>query len=208
MGKKRLDKRIVNKIINLRRSGHSLPEISEVLSIPRTTIFRYIQGVEIAPEYISQWLGKWGGSRKRKLIQEQKAFEDGIKLIEGLTPKEKLLFLCALYWGEGNKKDLILTNSDPDLIHVFVNGLRELLEITDERLRISIRVYSDIDVDKALTFWSEVVKIPREKFLKTAVLEGKKNGKLQYGMCRVRVLKGGSLLKRIQGINKAIVEQL
>lgn len=206
MGKKRLDKRIVKQIINLRRSGHSLPEISQVLSTPRTTIFRYIQGVEIAPEYISQWAGKRGGSRKRKLKQEKEAFEEGVRLIQTLSPKEKLLFTCALYWAEGNKKELVFTNSDPDLIRVFISGLRELFGITEDRVRVSVRVYSDLDIEKSLLFWSNIVGVPKEKFLTTIVLEGKKNGKLQYGMCRIRILKGASLLKKIHGINRAFMQ--
>lgn len=40
------------------------------------------------------------------------------------------------------------------------------------------------------------------------VLNGKKIGKLQYGMCRVRIKKGGVLLKKIVGLNKAVVEQI
>ena len=64
----------------------------------------------------------------------------------------------------------------------------------------------DLDKDKSLSFWSQVVNIPKDKFIGVNVLVGKKKGKLEHGMCRVRVLKGGDILKKVKGINNAFVE--
>jgi hypothetical protein len=181
-----------------------LPEISRLVNVPKTTAFRYIKGVEILPEFIPTWSIKWGGSRKRKLLKEKQALKDAQKVVGNLSRKEKILFLSALYWGEGSKKDFGLSNTDPELIRVFINGLREVFNISEERLRISIRIYEDMDKEKCLDFWSQVVGVPKESFINIDVLFGKKKGKLQYGMCRVRVAKGGDLLKQIKGVNRTI----
>lgn len=194
------------KKIELRRSqGYSLPEISQEVDIPKTTVFRYIQGIQILPEFLANWAGKKGGTRKKKLLQERQAFEDGKKLVAIPSQKEKTLFISALYWAEGSKRDFGLSNTDPELIRLFVDGLREVFNITDDRLRISVRTYEDLDVEKCLNFWSAIVKIDKEKFVSVDILAGKKKGKLAYGMCRVRVTKGALLLKKIVGINKAMV---
>lgn len=206
MKKRRLTSSEIQKIKNLRSHGHSLSEISDVLNVPKTTILRYIKGVKILPEFLTEWSIKRGGSRKRKLLKEAKAFEDGKNLVGNLSNKEKLLFLSALYWAEGSKKDFGLSNTDPMLIKIFVAGLREVFGITDDQLRISIRLYEDLDRDKSLSFWSQVVNIPKERFLGVNVLVGKKKGKLEHGMCRVRILKGGDVLKKVNGINKAVIE--
>ena len=190
----------------MRSRGHSLPEINKALSIPKTTIFRYVKDVKILPEFLIEWSIKRGGSRKRKLLKEAKASEEGKILVRDLSNKEKLLFLSALYWGEGSKKDFGLSNTDPMLIKIFVTGLREVFGVTDEQLRISIRLYEDLDKDRSLSFWSQVVNIPKDKFIGVNVLVGKKKGKLEHGMCRVRVLKGGDILKKVNGINKAVIE--
>ncbi|MBI2613483.1 MAG: helix-turn-helix domain-containing protein [Candidatus Levybacteria bacterium] len=204
----RLSRKKIEKIKSLRSKGYSLPEIGKALGIGKTTVFYHIKNVEILPGFISEWRGKRGGSKKLKLIKEKLAFEEGKKTIDKLSNKEKLLFLAALYWAEGNKTDFILTNSDPNLIMVFIDGLRKILEVSDDRIQVTLRLYEDIDKEKSLSFWSEVVKIPKEKFLNIHILPGKKKGKLEYGMCRVRVKKGGDLLKKIFGINKAIVSSL
>lgn len=192
----------IQQIEKFRSHGKSIPEISQELNIPKTTVYRYARNVQILPEFHKQWVSKRGGNTNRKLLKIEKAYKEAKDFIGIPSDRDKLLFLSALYWAEGNKKDLILSNTDPDLIKVFVTVLRQVLNIEKDRLRISIRVYEDMDVEKCLTFWSDLVGIVKEDFLKVNVLYGKKQGKLKYGMCRVRVVKGGNLLKKINAINK------
>lgn len=205
---KKIDKKTIGKIKALRSQGYSLPEISQLVNVSKTSVLRYIQGVTVLPEYLENWAGKRGGSRKRRLLQERQAFEDGKVLVDIPSKKEKMLFLAALYWAEGSKGDFGLSNTDPELIRVFVNGLREVYDISDDRLRISVRIYEDLDREKCLDFWSRIVGIDKAKFVNVNILSGKKKGKLQYGMCRIRVRKGAPLLKKIVGINKAMVSTL
>jgi hypothetical protein len=194
-----------NKMISLRSEGHSLPEISNLTGIPKTTIFRYIQNVKILPEYQEKWAGKRGGSRKKKKRLEELALEKGKEVVGVLLMKEKILYMAALYWAEGSQNDFGLSNTDPGLIRLFITFLREVYAISNDRLRIGVRIYEDLDREACLNFWSEVVGIKKEKFVNIDVLTGKKRGKLQYGMRRIRVSKGGDYLKEIAGINKAMV---
>jgi len=206
-GKRVMDE-VIQKMIFLRSQGFSIPEISKEVVIPKTTVLRYIKHVEILPEFLTQWAGKRGGSKKKKLLEQQKALDEGEKIVGSLSSKEKMLFLSALYWAEGSKGDFGLSNTDPDLIKIFVTGLRDVFQVSDDRLRVSVRIYEDLDREKCLSFWSQIVGIPKEHFVNVNVLVGKKKGKLPYGMCRVRVTKGASLLKQIMGINKAMIINL
>ena len=97
MGKQKTVKAEIDKINYLRQHGHSLPEISQMTNVSRTTVYRYIKDVKILPEYISEWVGKRGGSIKRKQVKEKFALEEGIKFVRELSDKDKLLILCALY---------------------------------------------------------------------------------------------------------------
>ncbi len=206
MGKPSLSTNFVDQIKNLRSKGHSIAEISTILNLPKTTVYRYSAAVEILPEYLNVWKSKQGGSQKRMLEELEHAYLQGKNFVGVMSKKEKLLFLSALYWAEGNKKDFSLTNSDPNLISVFVNILKEEFNISNADLKISIRIYEDLNKETCLSFWSKIVGIPTDKFVSVNVLSGKKVGKLKYGMCRIRIVKGGRSLKKIQGINKAIAE--
>lgn len=204
MGKEKISIATIDKIKLLREQGYSIIEISQITKVSKTTVFRYIQNVKILPEFLENWLGKRGGSKKVMLQKQAIAIEEAKKIIVNISKKEKLLFLSALYWAEGSKKDFGLSNTDPELIKVFVNGLREIFNISDERFRVSIRIYEDLDKEQCLDYWSEIVNISKDKFVNVNILKGKKVGKLQYGMCRVRVTKGGDILKKIYAINKRI----
>lgn len=194
----------IEAIKKLRYQGYSLPEISVSLDIRRTTVFRYMKNAPIGAEYLSEWKGKRGGSKKRMQRKEEKSLEEAQIAMANLTIRERKLFLAALYWAEGSKGDFGLSNTDPYLIKVFVNGLREVFEISEDRLRISIRIYEDLDREACLDFWSEVVSVPKDRFISVNVLSGKKKGKLVHGMCRVRVAKGGDLLKQMKAICQVV----
>lgn len=199
------DKGQIQEIIKLRSHGYSLPEISNITGISKSTTFKYIRGIQILPDYISKWSEKRGGSKKRKLLKEQEAFKDGKRLVGKLSRKELYILLTALYWSEGNKKDFSLTNTDPYLIRVFIEGLREIFNVSNDKIRVSIRIYEDLDRENCIDYWSKVVGISRDGIASVNVLSGNKKGKLEYGMCRIRVLKGGDLLKKINGMKKAVI---
>lgn len=208
MKKPRLKKEVIEKIKVLRSKGYSIPEISKELNITKTTVFRHVQGVEILPEFIGTWFGKRGGSKKRKLQKEKKALEEATQLIDSLSFKEKILIVSALYWAEGSKKDFGLSNTDPVLIKVFMELLKDVFDVKEQEFRISVRIYEDLDRDNCLRFWSGITGIPVKEFVSVNVLQGKKRGKLLYGMCRIRVVKGGDLLKKIVAINKVVFANL
>jgi hypothetical protein len=176
-----------------------------MVGVSRTSILRRVKGIEISPQYRSDWEIKRGGSRERRLHREEVALKHATELLTNkLSHREKLLILSCLYWAEGSKKDFGLSNTDPQLISVFLALIRDVFQIDDIRLRISIRIYEDLDRNACLSFWSEVTKVPEEQFVSVNVLQGKKIGKLQYGMCRVRVAKAGDLLKELLAINRVL----
>jgi len=126
--------------------------------------------------------------------------------INTLSDKERLIFLSALYWGEGGKGDFNLTNTDSELMKVFVKGLKEIFGLKTDDFRVSIRTYEDLDKDKCLIFWSKITGVPKEKFVNVDVLKGKKEGKLPYGMCRLRIRRGGNMLKYLTALRKQVTK--
>lgn len=204
MNGKKVSLNEIREIKLLRSQGYSIIEIGNKLKRPKTTIFRYVQGVEILPKFLKNWAGKRGGSKKRKALKEASSLKEAGRLIEDLSHKEKFILLSALYWGEGSKKSFGLSNTDPNLIRVFLKCLKDIFGIDGSRLRISIRIYDDLDRRKCLDFWSRVTGVKRDKFISVNVLKGKKKGKLEYGMCRIRVTKGGDYLKKIFSVNKIV----
>lgn len=207
MGKKVLAKTKINRIIYLRKRGCSLPEIRRITSCGSGTIFKYIQGVEILPEFKELWKNKRKSSVFRMIQEQKKAQEEAKKLIKRVGRKEKAIIAACLYWAEGAKKDFSLTNTDPSLIKTFIECLNEL-GVKKEKLTINLRIYEDLDREEVCNFWSKVVGIPKEKIMYVNVLKGKKKGKLKYGMCRVRVVKGAYFLKLFRSLTEIIKKSI
>lgn len=111
-----------------------------------------------------------------------------------LLEREKELRIAGLmlYWGEGTKyRDQIvdLANSDPEMIRIFLQMLRDIYGILEEKLRVLLYCYADQDVDKLKKFWINVTNIAEKQFIKPYIrqdfLESKKN-KMPYGLIHVR----------------------
>lgn len=203
---KLIPKEKIAKIKELRKKGFSLSEIKKEVQVGHGSVFRYIQGIEILPKYRQVWHSKRGGSFKKMILAQKKAKEKAEKQIKRLSDKERIIFLSALYWGEGTKSELRLSNTDPNLIRIFVRGLLNFFGINRNKLRANIRIYSDLDKEKCLRFWSKVSGLSIEQFTNVTILEGKKKGKLPYGMCQVRVIKGGDVLKYLIAFKNRVID--
>ena len=200
MPKVQVEADVIKKIIELRRTGHSLPEIRKATGKGNSTVFKYIKNVKVLQKYSSILKAKQGGSIERAKRDWLQASQHARDLIGHLTERDKLFILACLYWGEGTKKyDLNLNNSDPSLIKVFVECLK-VIGVRNEDLRITLRIYEDMDRSKVINFWSKLLSLPKEKILGINILTGKKEGKLKYGMCRVRVTKGAAHFKLIMSM--------
>lgn len=92
-------------------------------------------------------------------------------------------------------------------VHSSISCLEDF-GIYRDRLSIHIRLYEDINRNKAIQFWSKVIGVVPSKIKSVNVLSGKKKGKLQYGMCRLRVTKAGYFLKLFRAMQKRIFESL
>ena len=199
MGKPQIPQAEIAKMKKMRMTGHSLPEIRKSFNRGNGTVYKYIKDVVVLKEYAEILKQKQGGSKNRARILWESSALEAKKRLGRIGKINKLLILASLYWGEGSKNDLSLTNSDPDLIRVFIACLREIGVKKDE-LRLSLRLYENIDIKSARKHWAKVCGVGESSISSVNILEGKKDGKLPFGMCRVRITKGGKSFKLIMSM--------
>jgi hypothetical protein len=176
-------------LVRLRENGKSIPEISRETGVPRTTVLRHVHKVAVREEFKQLLRQKQGGSKERAKGLRENSRIKAEGLVKNMSPREYLFLLIGLYWGEGTKKDFAIINSDPLLIQAFIVCLREL-NIPKDRLSFALRVHSDISIEKAKDFWSKTTGLPKKGIARVEIIEGKKKGKLPYGMCRIRIRAG------------------
>ena len=85
-----------------------------------------------------------------------------------LSPELEKLKLAGimLYWGEGSKSGNVVqfSNSDPEMVRVFLAFLRNVCQIDENRLKAIIHLYPDHDIKKLESFWKRVTLIYSRNF--------------------------------------------
>jgi hypothetical protein len=119
---------------------------------------------------------------------------------------------CMLYWAEGSKgRDRAqLTNSDPELLRLFVRFLRTYFGVRDEQFRVRCNLFADhVERQREIeSFWLEVMRLPPTCLTKSTVnvyskySQRKRRNMLPYGTCRVTV----SSTRIVQSIYGSIQE--
>jgi hypothetical protein len=102
-----------------------------------------------------------------------------------------------LFWAEGSRSrnSVRFTNSDPAMVRVFVNFLRQCFEVPNVAFRVDCNLYADhIEPKRGIErFWLETLGLPSTCLRKTIVnvysnySKRKRKNKLPYGTCRVTV---------------------
>jgi hypothetical protein len=132
---------------------------------------------------------------------------DGINDTGEIISKRDLFMLgIGLYWGEGYKRgnnEFGFTNSDPEMIKIYLKILRDVYNIQDEQLVLKININmmfieSQLDIER---YWRSVTQINKEQFTKTTVIQSKLNKKYNIegykGTIRIKVKRGEFLKTRI-----------
>ncbi|MFA5744979.1 MAG: hypothetical protein WC887_02075 [Candidatus Paceibacterota bacterium] len=176
-------------LVTLRKQGKSIPEISKETGVAKTTVFRHIKDIKIPKEFQTLLREKQGGSKDRANALRLNTISRVEKLLGNISNRDYLFLLVGLYWGEGTKRDFSVINSDPLLIRTFIYCLKAL-NIAEDRLSIALRVHTEVSIPRAKAFWAQTTGLSKQLIGRVEIIEGKKKGKLPYGMCRIRVKSG------------------
>lgn len=166
MGTARNPKRA--KAIRLRIQGKSYGEIQKILNIKsKGTLSYWFKDIKLSTTAKRKLQRNIDTARKRGLFKFNKKrtqrvekendveYKSGMGTIHKLSEYELLLIGAALYWGEGTKVQgsgsyqVELSNSDPDLIAIFMRFLREILKVPDKMIRGRIQIHPNVSENNA-----------------------------------------------------------
>ena len=203
------DVKLKNKVLELRSKGYTFGEINTALRsrLSKSTISYWCK--EIAMDKKSSMRireiarGNLVVARQKALvvnkIKRAKYLADIYKRNRGAKDvfKNKMvakISLAILYLAEGGKScgSVMLGNSDPGIIKLFLRLLNDVYIIDRSKLRCTLQCRADQDVEKLQKFWSKVTNIPLSSFYKVRIdprTVGKHTIKKDYkGVCRIDYL--------------------
>ncbi len=192
--------------ISLRKRGKSLPYIHLHLGIPKSTLNYWFKDIKLSAaqkEVLNKnWANglirarekaiKWHNAEKEKRLQL--AEKEALEIIHSIDTKNKAIIeiaLALLYLGEGTKaKDETgMGSSNPDILKFFVACLRGVYYVPLEDIRCELHLRADQNPTTMLTYWSQLLGIPKANFTKP-YLDQRTKGSPTYdsykGVCLVR----------------------
>lgn len=189
-----------------REEGLSVKEICKLLGVAKSSVSVWVRDIELTPEQREvlslrrpHEKGRHKGAianRNKGLARRKQYQENGRLKAREADPLH--LAGCMLYWAEGSKtrKMLDFSNSDPDMMRLYLRFLRESLQInpSDIVLRISCYLGNGITVQEIENYWLELLDLPRSCLRKTLIniqprSSQQKGRKLKYGMCKLCVYR-------------------
>ena len=195
------------RAISLRKKGKTYSEINNILhrSVPKSTLSCWCKNIILSNSQIEnikkqvlkniiagQKIAVSVNRRKReKYLQSVK---DRIKHLENVIKNKDVakIALSMIYLGEGAKNHraaLMIGNSDPVVVGLFLRFLRYCYDIDETKFRCTVQCRADQNTKELEKFWSKITKISLEQFYKARIdprTIGKPSKKLDYkGVCRI-----------------------
>lgn len=191
------------KAFKMRRDGKSYGEILAALKIPKATLSNWFSKIDWSSDMAKKLavavqkqhtvrlieLDKIRGIRLKRLYEEarKEAKNDLLEL------KYNPLFIAGLmlYWGEGDKLtkySTAITNTDPDLIRLYVLFLKNACRIPEEKIRAHVLIYPDLNEEDCRKYWARESGIDLSRFTESTTILGRhKTRRIKYGVCIVGI---------------------
>lgn len=164
------------RAILLRKNGFSLKEISETLSISKSTASLWLSRMTLSAQAEQKLKQKQILGQYKTVLLKRKYREDqaGLALLAARNDLETIqlsqelwkLCCCLLWWCEGNKDSKVVrfTSSDPTLIQNFLLSFRSGFKIDESKFRALVHLHSYHNDELQKEYWSQITKIPLNQF--------------------------------------------
>jgi transcriptional regulator with XRE-family HTH domain len=192
--------------VRLRRElGMSVREIAVAVGVSRSTSSLWLRDIPLTDEqreslrgrnpiYNNQCKGALANAEQARA--RRRAYQDeGRRRARKRRPE--YVAGCVLFWTEGSRRQntVEFTNSDPEMVGVFVNFLRNAFAVENERIRLTCNLFADHEarIREVEDHWLRVAALPRSSLRRSTVnrysrhSQRKRRNMLPYGTCRVTV---------------------
>lgn len=179
------------KAIDLRKRGCTYSEIKRKLGLSKSTLSNWLSNCHLTEEELGRLQKAIDRSKdlaieRCRLTKQRKRdtrleslYQEEKERWLSLSKRELYLSGLFLYWGEGAKSlkgSLSLNNTDPKVVKFYLYWLTEVLKISRDKIKVYVHLYSDMDIERELDFWSRGLKIPRQQFNNPYIKRNKRVG--------------------------------
>lgn len=191
------------KALELRQREMSYSQIKKALGVSKSTLSGWLRDYPLSEKRIrelrdsEQKIEKCRETKRKKREERLNFFynEEKFKVFP-MSKKELYLAGLFLYWGEGSKSQtsaqLLISNTDPSVIKFFIYWAEESFNVPRKKFSVQLHLYSDMDINREISFWSKELKIEKNQFIRPYIkksLFSKINhkGSFGHGTCNLRI---------------------
>lgn len=161
--------------------NNTAKEIAEAWDISIWSLYNFMAKNNIARRSYSEASYVANKNKPQFQIKEHLSITDEKLKIAGIM----------LYWAEGAQTGgtVDFSNCNPRMVEVFLNFLRKICGVKEERLRVYLYTHSYASIEKSKEYWHNITGIPLAQFTKPYVRKGNPNlssRKMLYGMVHIR----------------------
>lgn len=194
-----------SKAKELRSLGKSIKQIAETLHVSTGSVSKWVTDIVLTddqkialelrnPIFNSQNNGAKSKKTKASLVRSSYQIE-GRSMAQ--TNNQLHTIGCMLYWAEGDKSRnrCSFTNSDINMMKLFIKFVREVFHVPDNKITISVKCYLDnnLSIEDIENYWLQELQLEKTSARKHTInlipksSQGKKKRILPYGTCTLRV---------------------
>lgn len=169
--------------IKMRLRGMSYSQIKTKINVSKSTLSIWLEKYPLSPERI-RLLRDFNPRRiencrntklQKRNARLDKIYKEMSREIGSFSNRDLFIAGLFLYWGEGTKaaRDTVaFTNTDPNMLKFFIKWMKNF-GIPEEKMRVKLHLYQDMDINEKIKFWSDELKIPKENFRKPYIKPSK-----------------------------------
>lgn len=216
------------RAVILRKKGLSYREILKEIPVAKSTLSLWLRSVGLSKRQKQRLTAKklasirrgWTKWHQRRIDLTNEIVSAARGEIGKLTKRELWLVGIALYWAEGTKEreasigqPLSFNNSDPGMIKVYLQWLKEILKVPEDEIKYEIYIHKTANYQKAFEFWSQVVNIDQNVFKiyfkKNKIATKRKNvGDNYNGLLRIKVKRSSHLNRKVAGWTEGLSDSI
>ena len=208
----KIEKSQYKKIKKMYTEGNTMSDIAKYFKVPLDAIVYAMRKAKIPRRSMSM-------VQKIRFIKKPASFQ--IRKINNEKSKKILIAGLMLYWAEGHKEKeyrpgtgVQFTNSDPQMIRLFLNWLDKNCGIKASEITFSIYIHENSKNRSELLreYWAGITGFKKDDFLQLYFKKGniktlRKNvGNSYFGVLRVKVKASSVLQRKIAGWIKGVVD--
>ncbi len=194
------------KAIDLRKQGKTYGQIRQELGISKSTLSDWLSKYPLSERQLTLLGNNKKNSRQvaieKTIIAKQKkhqsriesAYKEQKKYWVFLSQKELEIAGLFLYWGEGNKRlngSVFINNTDPSVLKFALYWYIKGLSVPKEKIKVDLHLYSDMNIQEEISFWSRTLKLPvsqfRKPYIKASTRVGIDQKGFGHGTCGLNV---------------------